>query len=172
MEASGAGQPTFGNFIKALFFNASFETIYWYRIYARLFPKTAGCKILARLIQRRVRKNCSCDISPECQIGDRTRFMHPQGVVIGAGVVIGNDVKIYQNVTLGRKDETPGYPTIKDNATIYAGACVLGDITIGENAVIGANAVVSKDVPNNTTVVGAPAKALTKKAAPKKKKAA
>ncbi len=172
MDASGAGQPTFGNFIKALFFNPSFETIYCYRIYARLFPQSSWKRVVARLIQRRVRKNCGCDISPECQIGERSRFMHPQGVVVGSDAQIGNDVKIYQNVTIGRKDDASGYPTIKDGAVIYAGACVLGDITIGENAVIGANAVVFNDVPDNTTVAGAPAKALSKKKAPKKKKAA
>ncbi|WP_277541672.1 serine O-acetyltransferase [Haloarcula laminariae] len=88
-----------------------------------------------------------------------THLPHPVGIVIAASTELGENVEIRQNVTIGqRKGKSEGgTPTIMDNVTIYAGAVLLGEITIGENAVIGANSVVLDDVEPNSTVVGAPA---------------
>lgn len=94
-----------------------------------------------------------------CQIPTRywnkVMFPHPVGIVIGDGAVIGNNVRIYQNVTLGLTENgVGGYPTIEDGVSIYAGAVVFGGITVGTGSVIGANAIVSRDVPPNSVVFG------------------
>jgi serine O-acetyltransferase len=82
-------------------------------------------------------------------------FPHPVGIVIGDGAVIGHGVRIYQNVTLGlTQNGVGGYPTIEDDVSIYAGAVVIGGITVGAGSVIGANAIVSRDVPAGSVVVG------------------
>lgn len=99
-----------------------------------------------------------------CQIPFRylnsVYFPHPVGIVIGSEVVIGKNVTIYQNVSVGRLTQQRydaggrNYPVIKDNVFIYAGAVLAGGITIGPNAVIGANAVVTRSVPENSLVYG------------------
>ena len=101
----------------------------------------------------------SVDIHPAAKIGRRLFIDHATGVVIGETAIIGDDVLIYQQVTLGGVSLNRGkrHPTIKDGATIGAGAKVLGNITIGKDAKIGANSVVIKDVPSDCTAVGVPA---------------
>lgn len=94
-----------------------------------------------------------------------TEFPHPIGIVIATCGDIGKNCRIYQNVTIGAKREDlakfqENYPKIGNNVTIYAGACVIGGITVGDNAIIGANAVVGKDVPANAVVVGNPARII------------
>ncbi|WIM85533.1 serine O-acetyltransferase [Gallibacterium anatis] len=83
---------------------------------------------------------------------------HKQDIVIGNNCRIGKNCKIYQGVTLGQNKG--GYPTIKDNVIIYPGAKVIGNITVGNNVIIGANAVVVKDVADNQIVAGVPAKVI------------
>lgn len=100
-------------------------------------------------------------VDQSCIIGNHFRIDHPVGVVIGPGVKIGNYVKLYQNVTLGKKNGK--FPAIGNNVVIYAGAVVIGDVTIGDNSIIGANAVVLKDVPCNSVAVGVPAKIMPRK---------
>ena len=94
-----------------------------------------------------------------CQIPRRLwnvgRFPHPIGIVIGDGAQLGTDVWIYQNVTIGRGERgDPRYPALEDGVCVYAGAVIVGPITIGSGAVVGANAIVSVDVPPGATVVG------------------
>jgi len=98
------------------------------------------------------------EIHPGARIGKRFFIDHGMGVVIGETSVIGDDVLIYQGVTLGGTGVEKGkrHPTIGNNVVIGAGAKVLGNITVGDNSYIGANAVVIKDVPPNSTVVGVP----------------
>lgn len=101
----------------------------------------------------------SCHISPKARIGKNIKFAHPTGMVIGDGVVIGNDCLIAQNVTLGVKNfYKPEYPIIGNNVTICANAVVLGDITIEDDVVIGANSTVINDVPKGSIAVGSPAR--------------
>lgn len=99
---------------------------------------------------------CACEIAPTATVPRSTRFAHPTGIVIGAGVRLGERVTIYQNVTLGshgRPDRPQGYPRIGDDVVIYAGAVIVGDVAIGDRAVIGANTVVAVDVPADAVVL-------------------
>jgi serine O-acetyltransferase len=100
-----------------------------------------------------------CYISPDARIGAGLVLPHPVGVVIGEGSVIGEDVTIYQNVTLGRRSAHDArYPRLEDSVVLYAGATLLGGITVGQGAVIAAQAVVTCDVPAGALAVGAPAR--------------
>ncbi|KIL49816.1 serine O-acetyltransferase [Jeotgalibacillus soli] len=99
-------------------------------------------------------------------IGKNLKIPHPTSIVIGDGVVIGDNVTLYQNVTLGKKkgniDSTRDYPIIGNNVTIFAGAQIIGNVLIGDGAVIGANSVVLEDVEENGVYAGIPAKKLNK----------
>ncbi|OCA81043.1 serine O-acetyltransferase [Bacillus sp. FJAT-27225] len=115
---------------------------------------------LARVISQASRFFTGIEIHPGAKIGRRFFIDHGMGVVIGETCEIGNNVTVYQGVTLGGTGKEKGkrHPTIKDGALIAAGAKVLGSITIGEHAKIGAGSVVLKDVPAHSTVVGIPGK--------------
>ena len=99
---------------------------------------------------------------PGAQIGEGVFIDHGHGVVIGETTIIGNNVTLYQGVTLGGTGNETGkrHPTIEDNVMISSGAKVLGSITIGKNSKIGAGSVVVSDVPPNSTVVGVPGKVV------------
>ncbi|HLU22571.1 serine O-acetyltransferase [Lederbergia graminis] len=113
---------------------------------------------IARIISQIARFFTGIEIHPGATIGRRFFIDHGMGVVIGETCIIGNNVTVYQGVTLGGTGKEKGkrHPTVKDNALIATGAKVLGNITIGENSKVGAGSVVLKDVPNNSTVVGIP----------------
>ena len=113
---------------------------------------------LARLISQVSRLSTGIEIHPGAKIGKDFFIDHGMGVVIGETAVIGDNVLLYQGVTLGGTGVEKGkrHPTIGNNVVIGGGAKVLGNITIGDNSYIGANAVVIKNVPPNSTVVGVP----------------
>src|SRR5690625_203228 len=113
---------------------------------------------IARVISQLSRFFTGIEIHPGAVIGRRFFIDHGMGVVIGETCEIGDNVTIYQGVTLGGTGHEKGkrHPTIKDNALIATGAKVLGAITVGENSKIGGGSVVLKDVPDNSTVVGIP----------------
>ncbi|NEY74036.1 serine O-acetyltransferase [Bacillus mesophilus] len=117
---------------------------------------------LARSISQISRFFTGIEIHPAAKIGRRFFIDHGMGVVIGETCDIGNNVTIFQGVTLGGTGKEKGkrHPTIKDNALIATGAKVLGSITIGENSKVGAGSVVLHDVPANSTVVGIPGKVV------------
>jgi len=112
----------------------------------------------ARLVSQISRQMTGIEIHPGAQIGQGFFIDHGMGVVIGETAIIGDNVLLYQGVTLGGTGLEKGkrHPTIGNNVVIGTGAKVLGNITIGDNSYIGANAVVIKDVPPNSTVVGVP----------------
>jgi serine O-acetyltransferase len=114
----------------------------------------------ARLISQISRQMTGIEIHPGAKIGKGVFIDHGMGVVIGETAIIGDNVLLYQGVTLGGTGLEKGkrHPTIGNNVVIGTGAKVLGDITIGDNSYIGANAVVIKDVPANSTIVGVPGK--------------
>jgi serine O-acetyltransferase len=124
---------------------------------AHFFYKT-HLFFIARLISQVSRCMTGIEIHPGAVIGKGLFIDHGMGVVIGETSVIGDNVLLYQGVTLGGTGLEKGkrHPTIGNNVVIGAGAKVLGNITIGDNSYIGANAVVIKDIPANSTVVGVP----------------
>lgn len=118
----------------------------------------AGVPLLPRTIALAGRAFTGVEIHPAAQIGRGLFIDHGSGVVIGETATIGDDVTLYQGVTLGGTGFQTGkrHPTVQDNVTIGSGAKLLGPITIGHGAKIGANSVVIADVPANSTVVGNP----------------
>ncbi len=117
-------------------------------------------KLLARIISQISRFFTGIEIHPGAKLGKGVFIDHGAGVVIGETAEIGNNVVIYQGVTLGGtgKDKGKRHPTIEDNVMISAGAKVLGPFTVGKGAKIGAGSVVLREVPPNATVVGIPGK--------------
>jgi serine O-acetyltransferase len=118
----------------------------------------AGVPLLPRAIAAVARAVTGVEIHPAARIGNGFFIDHGMGVVIGETAEIGNDVTLYQGVTLGGTGFATGkrHPTVEDNVTIGSGAKLLGPITVGHGAKIGANSVVIHDVPPNSTVVGNP----------------
>jgi serine O-acetyltransferase len=118
----------------------------------------AGVPLLPRLIAAAARSLTGVEIHPAARIGRSLFIDHGMGVVIGETAEIGDDVTLYQGVTLGGTGFATGkrHPTVQDNVTIGSGARLLGPITVGHGSKIGANSVVIHDVPPNCTVVGNP----------------
>ncbi len=114
--------------------------------------------VLPRLIMTVARMMSGVEIHPSATIGRGLFIDHGTGVVIGETAVIGDNVTLFQGVTLGGTGKERGkrHPTLGDNVVVGAGAKILGNITIGKDAMIGANAVVIRDVPEHSTVVGVP----------------
>src|SRR3977135_2070995 len=120
--------------------------------------ESTGVPLVPRSISMLTRAVTGIEIHPSARIGDGLFIDHVAGVGIGDTAEIGNDVTLYQGVTLGGTGFATGkrHPTVQDNVTIGSGAKLLGPITIGHGAKIGANSVVIHDVPPNSTVVGNP----------------
>lgn len=116
-------------------------------------------RLLARVVSQLARFLTGVDIHPGARLGRRLFIDHATGVVIGETAVVGNDVTLYQGVTLGGTGKQQGkrHPTICDGVFIGNNANILGNITVGENSRVGAGSVVLSDVPPNSTVVGVPA---------------
>ena len=117
-----------------------------------------GGRFAARALSQFSRWITGIEIHPGAQIGHRFFIDHGMGVVIGETTAVGDDVTLYQGVTLGGTGKETGkrHPTIGNNVVIGAGAKVLGNIVVGENCRIGSGSVVLRDVPDNSTVVGVP----------------
>ena len=131
------------------------------------FFSVAKFDLIARMISQFSRFLTGIEIHPKAKIGKNLFIDHGMGVVIGETSEIGDNVTIYHMVTLGgispsidsdNQRNVKRHPTLKDNVVVGSGAQVLGPIVVGKNAKIGANAVVTKDVPENAVMVGIPAK--------------
>lgn len=135
---------------------AGLHAVWSHRIAHALFKRKFF--FLARAVSQVSRFFTGIEIHPGAKIGRRFFIDHGMGVVIGETCEIGNDVTIFQGVTLGGTGKQRGkrHPTLHDNVLVATGAKVLGSITIGENSKVGAGSVVLKNVPPNSTVVGIP----------------
>jgi serine O-acetyltransferase len=132
------------------------HALWGYRVHHWLWGH--GWRFLARALSQWARLITGIEIHPGAEIGHRFFVDHGMGVVIGETTIIGDDVTLYQGVTLGGTGKETGkrHPTLRNNVVIGAGARVLGNIIIGENCRVGAGSVVLRDVPDNSTVVGVP----------------
>jgi serine O-acetyltransferase len=133
------------------------HAIWWHRVAHRLWGR--GARLPARIVSQLARFFTGVEIHPAATIGRRFFIDHGMGVVIGATAVVGDDVMMYHGVTLGGTtvDPVKRHPTVGDRVVIGAGATLLGPITIGADSVIGAGAVVVRDAPPNSLLVGVPA---------------
>ena len=136
------------------------KALAYYRLAHALHKR--NFRLLARLLSQRARRVTGIEIHPGATIGDRVFIDHGAGVVIGETTEIGNDVTIYQGVTLGGtgKDVGKRHPTIGSHVMISAGAKVLGPVVIGDYVKVGAGSVVLKDVPPHSTIVGIPGRVV------------
>lgn len=139
-----------------VFLYPSFKVMMHYRVAHKLYLKKHY--FLARWVSQRGVRKTGIEIHPGAQIGENFFIDHGNGVIIGETAIVGNNVTLYQGVTLGGTGKEHGkrHPTVGDNVMISAGAKVLGSFTIGENSKIGAGSVVLEEVPPNCTVVGVP----------------
>ncbi len=138
------------------------HAIWTHRVTHRLHR--GGFVFLARYISQVARFFTGVEIHPGATIGDGFFIDHGMGVVIGETTIIGNDVTLYQGVTLGGTGKEKGkrHPTLEDCVVVGVGATVLGDITVGRGSKVGGGAVVINDVPPNCTVVGVPGRVVVR----------
>ncbi len=146
-----------------VFLYPSFRAILYYRVSHFLYQHKQY--FFARLVSQRAVRKTGIEIHPGATIGKGFFIDHGSGVIIGETSIIGDNVTLYQGVTLGGtgKEQGKRHPTLEDNVLVGAGAKVLGSLTIGENSKIGAGSVVLHDVPPNCTVVGVPGRVVRSK---------
>jgi serine O-acetyltransferase len=160
IEAVFARDPAARSKIEVLLCYPGLHALLAHRLAHRLWVR--GWLLTARWLSQVSRFLTGIEIHPGAVIGERFFIDHGMGVVIGETAEIGDDVTLYQGVTLGGVSGDPGkrHPTLEDGVVVGAGAAVLGPFTVGKAARIGSNAVVLQAVPANTTVVGVPAHAV------------
>ena len=163
--------PAAGSRLGVIFLYPSFHVMLFYKI-GNIFWRY-NLKFLARLIMHFARIFTGIEIHPAAKIGSNFFMDHGLGIVIGETTEIGENVTIYQGVTLGGimpsvesdlQRNQKRHPTVGNNVIIGSGAQILGAINIGDDARIGANSVVSRDVPANVTVAGVPAREFARSA--------
>ena len=155
--------PAAENLLEVLFCYPGLHALILHRIAHKL--DYWKIPLIPRIISNISRFFTGIDIHPQARIGRRFFIDHGMGVVIGATTIIGDDVLLYQGVTLGGTGNEHGkrHPTLADNVVVGAGAKVLGNIEIGTNSRIGAGSVVVDSVPENSTVVGIPGRIVKQK---------
>ena len=155
--------PAAKNLLEVLICYPGLHALFMHRIAHKLYKYKIP--LIPRIISNISRLITGIEIHPGAQIGRYFFIDHGMGVVIGETTIIGNNVLIYQGVTLGGTGKESGkrHPTLKNNIVVGSGAKVLGNITIGSNARIGAGSVVITDVPDDSTVVGIPGRIVMHK---------
>lgn len=156
IKAAFERDPAAKNLIEVSLLYSGVQALVWYRI--THFLLKLKIPIVPRFISQFAKFITGIEIHPAARIGEGVFIDHGMGVIIGETAIVGDNVTLYQGVTLGGTGKERGkrHPTVGNNVVIGAGAKVLGNISIGDNSYIGANAVVIKDIPPNSTVVGVP----------------
>jgi len=151
-----ANDPAARSALEVMLLYSGLHALWWYRIHHWFWRH--GWLFVARALSQFARWLTGIEIHPGAKIGRRFLIDHGMGVVIGETAEVGDDVTLYQGVTLGGTTLSKGkrHPTIRNGVVIGGGAKVLGNIVVGENCRIGAGSVVLRDVPDNSTVVGVP----------------
>ncbi len=162
LAAAMEKDPAIVNEEDARRFHTGLQALSMYRLSHKLWNE--GKKLEAREVNALAHQLTGCDIHPGAQIGKRCFIDHATGVVIGETAIVGENVSIYQGVTLGGVsfDKGKRHPTVGNHVVIGCNASILGNIMIGNNVRIGAGSVVLKDVPDDCTVVGVPGKIVRK----------
>lgn len=160
LESVMKHDPAARNRFEVILTYSGFHALVMYRF--AHFMYVHNYKLVARVVSQIAKFFTGIEIHPGAKIGSGVFIDHGEGVVIGETAEIGNNVVIYQGVTLGGtgKDKGKRHPTIEDNVMISAGAKVLGPFTVGKNAKIGAGSIVLNEVPANATVVGVPGRVV------------
>lgn len=158
LDGAIARDPAAQSRLETFLGSPGLHAVWGHRVAHRLWQEPAT-RLPARLLAQLTRTLTGVEIHPGATIGRRFFIDHGNGVVIGETAIVGDDVMIYHQVTLGGRSlrRVKRHPTVGDRVTIGAGAKVLGDVTIGDDAQIGANSVVTKDVPAGAVAVGIPA---------------
>ncbi len=158
VDAALARDPAAQSRLETVLASPGLHAVWAHRLAHRLWRNPAY-RLPARLLSQAARALTGVEIHPGATVGRRLFIDHGMGVVIGETAVVGDDVLMYHDVTLGGRSlrRVKRHPTVGDRVSIGAGARVLGDITIGDDAQVGANSVVTKDVPAGSVAVGIPA---------------
>lgn len=153
--------------VEVFFLYSGLHALWWHRISHRLWAR--GMRLIPRTISQAVRFVTGIEIHPGAVIGRRLFIDHGMGVVIGETAVVGDDVLIYHGVTLGGTGHDRGkrHPTVGDRVVLGAGAKLLGNIEIGHDSAVGANAVVVHSAEPWTTLTGIPAEGRPRRGAPR-----
>ena len=148
--------PAARSWLEVVLLYSGLHALWWYRIHHWLWKH--GWLFVARAMSQFARWLTGIEIHPGAKIGRRFFIDHGMGVVIGETAEVGNDVTLYQGVTLGGTTLNKGkrHPTLGNGVVVGGGAKILGNITVGDNCRIGAGSVVLRDVPPDSTVVGVP----------------
>jgi serine O-acetyltransferase len=160
------GGKSFFSKLMVYYFSAPFRLLLNYRL-GRYFynHRSSMFRQVSKYLKYQQLTKRNCDISYNAVIGENVKFLHPLSVIVGDRVIIRDNVRIWQSVTLGshgKSTEDSKYPVIEKDVKIFAGAVIAGSVQVGEAAVIGANSVVLSNVPPFSVAVGSPAKIVNK----------
>lgn len=158
--------PKCGNILRFILYgikNSGFRAMILHRM--GYWCRNHRMRFVASLLDRVMHHLCLCYISSQAEIDGGLKIPHTIGLVIGSGTIIGKNCDVRQNVTFGGNYEKTGQdgrkmPKVGDNVSVGAGAVIIGPVTIGSNTIVGANAVVTKDFPENVIIGGVPAQVV------------
>ena len=158
VDAAMARDPAAQSRLETFLTSPGLHAVWSHRLAHRLWERPAY-RLPARVLSNVTRTLTGVEIHPGATIGKRFFIDHGMGVVIGETAIVGDDVMLYHDVTLGGRAlaKVKRHPTVGDRVTIGSGARVLGDVNLGDDSQIGANSVVTKDVPSGAVAVGIPA---------------